>query len=83
MALPGTVPQSLADAGRRRARRCASLPAAIIPAGRFQMNTPAPGISAAEIVTKPRFRASLPLDASQTDEIPVHLRRLVALRDQG
>ena len=26
---------------------------------------------------------SLPLDAGQTDDIPVHLRRLVALRDQG
>jgi hypothetical protein len=26
---------------------------------------------------------SLPLDGGQTDEIPVHLRRLVALRDQG
>jgi hypothetical protein len=26
---------------------------------------------------------SLPLDVGQTDEIPVHLRRLVALRDQG
>jgi hypothetical protein len=25
---------------------------------------------------------SLPLDVGQTDEIPVHLRRLVALRDQ-
>ncbi len=25
----------------------------------------------------------LPLDAGQTDEIPVHLRRLAALRDQG
>jgi hypothetical protein len=40
------------------------------------------GISAAEIITELRFRASLPLDARQTDEIPVHLRRLVALRDQ-
>src|SRR6516162_7910673 len=26
---------------------------------------------------------SLPLDVGQTDDIPVHLRRLVALRDQG
>jgi hypothetical protein len=25
---------------------------------------------------------SLPLDVGQTDDIPVHLRRLVALRDQ-
>jgi hypothetical protein len=25
---------------------------------------------------------SLPLDVGQTDEIPLHLRRLVALRDQ-
>ena len=26
---------------------------------------------------------SFPLDVGQTDDIPVHLRRLVALRDQG
>ena len=32
----------------------------------------------------PRWRRpSLPLDVGQTDDIPVHLRRLVALRDQG
>jgi hypothetical protein len=32
---------------------------------------------------KPLAGPSLPLDVGQTDEIPVHLRRLVALRDQG
>jgi hypothetical protein len=26
---------------------------------------------------------SLPLDVGQTDDIPVHLRRLTGLRDQG
>ena len=26
---------------------------------------------------------SLPLDVGQADDIPLHLRRLVALRDQG
>jgi hypothetical protein len=31
---------------------------------------------------KPLGGPSLPLDVGQTDEIPVHLRRLVALRDQ-
>ncbi len=43
------------------------------------MNTPAPSINAAEM----RFRASLSLDVGQTIDVPVHLRRLVALRDQG
>jgi hypothetical protein len=47
------------------------------------MNTPAPSISAAEMLTELRLRASLSLDVGQTDDIPVHLRRLVALRDQG
>ena len=47
------------------------------------MNTPAPSISTAEIVTELRFRASLSLDVDQTDDILVHLRRLVALRDQA
>ena len=32
---------------------------------------------------RPLAGPSLPLDVGQTDEIPVHLRRLVALRDQG
>jgi len=46
------------------------------------MNTPVPSISTAEIVTELRIHASSPLDVGQTDDIPVHLRRLVALRDQ-
>jgi hypothetical protein len=35
------------------------------------------------LLGKPLAGPSLPLDVGQTDEIPVHLRRLVALRDQG
>jgi hypothetical protein len=35
------------------------------------------------LMGKPLAGPSLPLDVGQTDEIPVHLRRLVALRDQG
>jgi hypothetical protein len=35
------------------------------------------------LLGKPLGGPSLPLDVGQTDEIPVHLRRLVALRDQG
>ena len=31
---------------------------------------------------KPLAGPSLPLDVGQTDDIPLHLRRLVALRDQ-
>jgi hypothetical protein len=34
------------------------------------------------LLGKPLGGPSLPLDVGQTDEIPVHLRRLVALRDQ-
>jgi hypothetical protein len=34
------------------------------------------------LLGKPLAGPSLPLDVGQTDEIPVHLRRLVALRDQ-
>ena len=35
------------------------------------------------LLGRPLAGPSLPLDVGQTDEIPVHLRRLVALRDQG
>ncbi len=35
------------------------------------------------LLGKPLAGPSLPLDVGQTDDIPVHLRRLVALRDQG
>ena len=35
------------------------------------------------LIGRPLAGPSLPLDVGQTDEIPVHLRRLVALRDQG
>ncbi len=34
------------------------------------------------LLGKPLAGPSLPLDVSQTDDIPLHLRRLVALRDQ-
>jgi hypothetical protein len=34
------------------------------------------------LLGKPLAGPSLPLDAGQTDDIPLHLRRLVALRDQ-
>ncbi|MGH3125517.1 MAG: DUF222 domain-containing protein, partial [Streptosporangiaceae bacterium] len=35
-----------------------------------------------QLLGKPLAGPSLPLDVGQTDDIPVHLRRLVALRDQ-
>ncbi len=35
------------------------------------------------LLGKPLGGPSLPLDVGQTDDIPTHLRRLVALRDQG
>jgi hypothetical protein len=35
------------------------------------------------LLGRPLGGPSLPLDVGQTDDIPVHLRRLVALRDQG
>ena len=35
------------------------------------------------LLGKPLAGPSLPLEVGQTDDIPVHLRRLVALRDQG
>jgi len=34
------------------------------------------------LLGKPLAGPSLPLDVGQTDDIPLHLRRLVALRDQ-
>ena len=35
-----------------------------------------------QLLGKPLAGPSLPLDVGQSDDIPVHLRRLVALRDQ-
>jgi hypothetical protein len=35
------------------------------------------------LLGKPLAGPSLPLDIGQTDDIPLHLRRLIALRDQG
>lgn len=35
------------------------------------------------LMGQPLGGPSLPLDVGQTDDIPIHLRRLVALRDQG
>jgi hypothetical protein len=41
-----------------------------------------PALANSATVIKGLNGRSLPLDVGQTDDIPVHLRRLVALRDQ-
>ncbi len=77
------------------ATRCAEVTAAAADAlaelehqilGKILQVVSGPGGAASflrrHLLGKPLAGPSLPLDVGQTDEIPVHLRRLVALRDQ-
>jgi hypothetical protein len=54
--------------------------------GKILQVVSAPGGAASflrrHLLGKPLAGPSLPLDVGQTDDIPLHLRRLVTLRDQ-
>jgi hypothetical protein len=86
------VPAGLAGSAARDARRDAAV--AELLAGLEQQIiakvlqvVSGPGGAASflrrQLLGKPLGGPSLPLDVGQSDDIPVHLRRLVALRDQG
>jgi Domain of unknown function (DUF222) len=88
----GVVPAGLAGSAARDARRAAAV--AELLAGLEQQIiakvlqvVSGPGGAASflrrQLLGKPLGGPSLPLDVGQSDDIPVHLRRLVALRDQG
>jgi len=88
----GDVPAGLTGSAARDARRAAAV--AELLAGLEQQIiakvlqvVSGPGGAASflrrQLLGKPLGGPSLPLDVGHSDDIPVHLRRLVALRDQG
>jgi hypothetical protein len=87
----GPVPAGLAGPAARRAEVTAAAADALAELeqqilGKILQVVSGPGGAASflrrHLLGKPLAGPSLPLDVGQTDEIPVHLRRLVALRDQ-
>jgi hypothetical protein len=91
----GPVPAGLAGAAARQAEVTAEVTAAAAAAlaemeqqilGKILQVVSGPGGAASflrrQLLGKPLAGPSLPLDVGQTDDIPLHLRRLVALRDQ-
>jgi hypothetical protein len=91
----GPVPAGLAGAAARQAEVTAEVTAAAAAAlaeleqqilGTILQVVSGPGGAASflrrQLLGKPLAGPSLPLDVGQTDDIPLHLRRLVALRDQ-
>jgi hypothetical protein len=90
-AAPGPVPPGLTTAAARQAELAATVTDTLaglehqILATILQVVS-GPGGAASflrrNLLGKPLAGPSLPLDVGQTDEIPVHLRRLVTLRDQ-
>jgi hypothetical protein len=85
------VPAGLAGAAARRAGQAAAAAAALAELEQQILGTilqvvSGPGGAASflrrQLLGKPLAGPSLPLDVGQTDDIPLHLRRLVALRDQ-
>jgi hypothetical protein len=85
------VPAGLAGTATRRAEVTAAAADALAELehqilGKILQVVSGPGGAASvlrrHLLGKPLAGPSLPLDVGQTDEIPVHLRRLVALRDQ-
>ena len=72
--------------GHRRGRRQALAEMEHQILGKILQVVSGPGGAASflrrHLLGKPLAGPSLPLDVGQTDEIPLHLRRLVALRDQ-
>ncbi|HEV2254942.1 MAG TPA: HNH endonuclease signature motif containing protein [Streptosporangiaceae bacterium] len=87
----GPLPAGLAGPAARRAEVTATAAAALAELeqqilGKILQVVSGPGGAASflrrHLLGKPLGGPSLPLDVGQSDEIPVHLRRLVALRDQ-
>ena len=88
---PGPVPAGLAGPAARRAEVTAAAADALAELehqilAKILQVVSGPGGAASvlrrHLLGKPLAGPSLPLDVGQTDEIPAHLRRLVALRDQ-
>ncbi|MGH3283784.1 MAG: DUF222 domain-containing protein, partial [Streptosporangiaceae bacterium] len=87
----GPVPAGLAGTAARRAEVTATAADALGELehqilGKILQVVSGPGGAASvlrrHLLGKPLAGPSLPLDVGQTDDIPLHLRRLVALRDQ-
>jgi Domain of unknown function (DUF222) len=87
----GPVPAGLAGPAARRAEITAAAADALAELehqilAKILQVVSGPGGAASvlrrHLLGKPLAGPSLPLDVGQTDEIPAHLRRLVALRDQ-
>ncbi len=85
------VPAGLASTAARRAEVTAAVADALAAMehqilGKILQVVSGPGGAASflrrHLLGKPLAGPSLPLDVGQTDDIPLHLRRLVALRDQ-
>jgi len=85
------VPAGLAGTAARRAEVTAAAADALAELehrilGKILQVVSGPGGAASflrrHLLGKPLAGPSLPLDVGQTDDIPLHLRRLVALRDQ-
>jgi len=89
---PGTaIPAGLTGTAARHAETAAMVAGALAAMeqqilGKILQVVSGPGGAASflrrHLLGKPLAGPSLPLDVGQTDEIPLHLRRLVALRDQ-
>src|SRR6202040_4056881 len=90
------VPAGLAGPAAGRAEQAAQITAAAAAAlaelehqilAKILQVVSGPGGAASalrrQLLGQPLAGPSLPLDVGQTDDIPIHLRRLVALRDQG
>jgi hypothetical protein len=87
----GPVPAGLTSAAARHAEVTATVKDALAELehqilGKILQVVSGPGGAASflrrNLLGKPLAGPSLPLDVGQTDDIPIHLRRLVALRDQ-
>ncbi|MFZ0192655.1 MAG: DUF222 domain-containing protein, partial [Streptosporangiaceae bacterium] len=87
----GPIPAGLAGSAARRAAVTAAAADALAELeqqilGKILQVVSGPGGAASflrrHLLGKPLAGPSLPLDVGQTDDIPMHLRRLVALRDQ-
>ncbi len=85
------MPVGLTTAAARRAELTATVADALADLeqqilGKILQVVSGPGGAASflrrNLLGKPLAGPSLPLDVGQTDDIPIHLRRLVALRDQ-
>jgi hypothetical protein len=90
-AAPGPVPPGLTTAAARRPQLTATVTGALADLeqqilAKILHVVSGPGGAASflrrNLLGRPLAGPSLPLDVGQTDDIPVHLRRLVALRDQ-